>query len=91
MPLNIRFGFFSKCLKVKSIASVLDGLSLISHWFALDINIRRSWLIMLSMSCMLAAEQNRELSFANDLVKLSNRSEISSTNIRENIGPRIDP
>ena len=46
---------------------------------------------MLSMSCMLAAEQNRELSFANDLVKLSNRSEISSTIIKENIGPRIDP
>ena len=43
------------------------------------------------MSCMLATEQNRELSSANSLAKLSNCSAITFTNIKNNNGPMTDP
>ena len=76
VPSDIKLAKISKCFQVKGIASVIDGLNLISHWCQ-DITIERSWLILPSMSCMLAAEQNRELSSANNLAKLSNCSAIS--------------
>ena len=42
--------YFSNCLSVNSIASVLRGLNFISHYFAQAANNCRSWFIIPSIS-----------------------------------------
>ena len=44
-----------------------------------------------SISSKLDAEQNKELSSANNLVKLNNEEEISFTKIKNSRGPKTEP
>ena len=77
--LNIKFGKLANCLRAKMMASVLSGLKFISHSFAQLVSTWRSELIMPSISNMLVAEENKELSSANNLVRLNRDSEMSLT------------
>ena len=64
-------------LKVNSITSVLRGLKFINHCAAHLTSMRKSLLMIPSMSLIVAAELNNEVSSANNLVRLSSDSAIS--------------
>ena len=91
VPSKIMSGRDSINLIVKSITSVFKGLKFINHYAVQFTSMRKSWLIIPSMSLIVAAELNNELSSANNLVRLRSDSAISLIYTKNNRGPRTEP